>query len=212
MKKAVIMSLAGILIRQILQAQGTVYLSNLGQPSAGGQAVGSDSWLAAAFQTGTNASGYLLNSVQLALADASGNPSSFTAMIYANASPAGYSPGGGLGTLNGTPDPSTAGTYIYTPASSLTLLQSSVYFIVLTSGTTVVNGAYEWNYASTRAYNLSGGWFGLGNIYTSVNGSSWSPIAGNPEFAITAEAIPEPGVLGLLGLGGLFFLRYRPRF
>jgi PEP-CTERM motif len=49
----------------------------------------------------------------------------------------------------------------------------------------------------------------------SSNGSSWYPL-GNypqqldyPQYAITAEAIPEPGALGLLALGGLFLVRRR---
>jgi hypothetical protein len=62
----------------------TAYLSNLGQSSTGSLAVGSDSWLAASFGTGTNEGGYELNSIQLAMTDASGNPSGFTVMIYTN--------------------------------------------------------------------------------------------------------------------------------
>jgi hypothetical protein len=42
---------------QITQAQGTTYLSNLGEPSTGSLAVGSDSWLAVSFGTGTNVGG-----------------------------------------------------------------------------------------------------------------------------------------------------------
>ncbi|HEX5399218.1 MAG TPA: hypothetical protein VFY06_09235, partial [Verrucomicrobiae bacterium] len=40
------------------RSQGTMnYLSNLGQPSAGGIAVGSNSWVAAGFRTGNNPQG-----------------------------------------------------------------------------------------------------------------------------------------------------------
>jgi hypothetical protein len=45
---------------------------------SGSPSVASDSWLAAEFGTGTDASGYVLNSVQLGMTDASGNPSGFT--------------------------------------------------------------------------------------------------------------------------------------
>src|SRR5580658_6260295 len=86
MKKTVntIVSLAMVVFApQIVQAQGTLtYLSNLGQPSTGGVAVGSDSWLAMPFATGPDTSGYLLDSVQLAMADPYGNPSGFTVMVY----------------------------------------------------------------------------------------------------------------------------------
>jgi hypothetical protein len=68
------MFVAGLLAQQLALAQGTTtYLSNLGQASAGSLAVGSDSWLAAPFGTGFNAGGYVLDSAQLSLTDASGN-------------------------------------------------------------------------------------------------------------------------------------------
>jgi hypothetical protein len=58
-------SVFGLLAQQILQAQGTTYLSNLDQSSVGSLAVGSNSWLAGIFETGTNPGGYVLNSIQL---------------------------------------------------------------------------------------------------------------------------------------------------
>src|ERR1035438_9179425 len=78
----IIASVFGLLAPHIAQAQGTLYVSSLGLTSSGSASVGSDSWLATDIRTGTNAGGYLLNSVQLALADASGTPSGFTAMLY----------------------------------------------------------------------------------------------------------------------------------
>jgi hypothetical protein len=58
MKKIIAVLLVALLIQQFVQAQGTVYLSNLGQTSTGSHAVSSNSWLAMGFQTGNNASGY----------------------------------------------------------------------------------------------------------------------------------------------------------
>jgi len=96
---------ASILTPRLLQAQGTMtYLSNLGQASAGSVAVGSNSWVSFAFQTGPDASGYVLNSVQLAMADASGNPSGFTMFLYSATAVPGlgypYIPVSEIGTLN----------------------------------------------------------------------------------------------------------------
>ena len=189
---------------KIIQAQGAItYLSNLGQPSTGNLAVGSDSWLATLFFTGNNASGYALNSIQLGITDSSGNPSGFTAMLY-EINPAAAIPGNNLGTLNGSLNPATAGTYTYTPTSSLTLSQNTYYFIVLTAGTAVANGAYEWSLAGANSYNPSSGW-NAGAIETSSNGSSWSGLASEyPQFAINATVIPEPSVLRLFSLGGIF--------
>ena len=198
-----------LLAPQITRAQRITYLSNLGQTSDGNLAVGSNSWVAGGFQTGTNTLGYLLNSVQLGMADASGNPSGLMAMLYTGVGIGGISPGSSLGTLNGSLNPTTAGIFTYTPASSLTLSPHTDYFIVLTAGTAVANGGYEWNFTDTSIYNPGDDWV-LSIAADSNNGSSWNYILGTfAQFAINATPIPEPGVLGLLGLGGLAFLWHR---
>jgi hypothetical protein len=208
---SIIASVFELLAPQIIQAQGTTYLSNLDQSSAGTLAVGSDSWLAAMFQTGTNSGGYVLNSIQLAMNDASGNPTGFTAMIYAPSyPPGGVLPGSSLGTLTGSLNPVTSGIYTYTPAANLTLSQSTPYFIVLTAGTAIANGAYDWSLAGANSHNSSGGWLAPGVVWTSSNGSSWPPLPpGYPQFAINATGVPVPGVLSLLALGGFFLVWHR---
>jgi hypothetical protein len=192
---------------EIASAQGTItYVSNLGQPSSGSASVGSNSWFAAGFITGTNVAGYVLNSVQLAVTDASGNPSGFTVMIYNEGnSLGGIIPGVSLGTLAGPANPATAGTYSYTPSVSLTLSPNIDYFIVLTSGTSVANGAYGWSVTSipTPGYN-SYHWGGGTSFLDSSDGVHWSFTSANyGQFAIYATPAPEPGVLGLFALGGL---------
>ena len=157
---------------RIAQAQGTIYISSLGVPSTGIASVGSDSWLAEGFGTGTNASGYVLNSVQLALGDAVGNPSGFTAKIY-NVNPlivVGAVPGSSLGILNGSLDPVAAGIYTYTPGSTLTLSPGTPYFIVLTAGTAVADGAHNWSFTRTHNTTVSGGWNGGGALLSSSDG------------------------------------------
>lgn len=216
MKKQIIIGIivlaGGLLPPQITQAQGTAYISNLGQPSASSAPVGSDSWLAMSFATGINAGGYQLNSIQLGMTNATGNPSGFTVMLYSAIVSGEASPGSSLGTLNGSLNPVTGGIFTYSPASNLTLSPNTPYFIVLTAGTTVANGAYEWSNTSffPSTYNLRGGWQApLGTIrvdnYQSSNGSSWGVFSSYPEFAVNATAVPEPGLCGLLGLGGLCF-------
>jgi len=200
-----------LLAPQIVQAQGTMtYLSSLGSTSAGSLAVGSNSWWGVYWGTGTNASGYTLDSIQLAMTDATGSPSNFTVMLYEGGTfTAGLLMGTNIGTLDGSLSPTTAGLYAFTPASNITLLPSENYEIVLTAGTAVANGAYDWSYAGTYSYNLSGGWGG-GSALTSTDGINWNSSSHDyPQFAITVTDVPEPGVLGLFSLGGLAFLCHR---
>jgi hypothetical protein len=210
MMRGVFAFAVALLFPQIVHSQGTMtYLSNLGQTSAGSLPVGSDSWLAVEFFTGTNAGGYALDSIQLGMADASGNPSDFTAMIYAPNSFA-FFPGGSIGTLNGSLNPTPGGVFTYSSTSSIALLPSHYYFFVLSAGTAVDSGAYDLNYVAARNYAQDGGWVSFGGTLTSSDGSSWNSISsGFPQFAINAIPVPEPGVLGLFGLGGLFFLWHR---
>lgn len=199
---AVVLSLLGA---QIGRGQGTVtYLSNLGQASSGGVSIGSNSWVAAAFISGNNAGGYLLNSVQLAMTDASGSPSGFTVMIYSGADILGaIRPSSSVGVLTGSANPAATGVYTYTASSDLTLSPSADYFIVVTGGTAVASGAYAWSLSGINSYNPSGGWAVFGGassaVYDSSNGSTWNSLSMTfPQFAITATAAPEPGVTAII--------------
>jgi hypothetical protein len=212
MKRIVIVFGVTLLVTHIIQAQETIYLSNLGQPSTGSLAVGSNSWLAAGFVAGNNASGYTLDSIQLGMTDAAGTPSGFTVMLYNRIFGAPLpGPGGKLVTLNGSLNPVTAGTYTYIAPANFTLTPNAHYFIVLTAGTAVADGAYGWSVAGASSYNPSDGW-SLDAVWTSINGSGslpdWESTSAFPQFAINASAIPEPGVLGLSALGGLLLVGY----
>ena len=211
MKKIIVILAAGLLAQQIIQAQGTLYLSNLGQPSTGSLAVGSNAWYAADFITGTNAGGYILNSVNLAMTDATSNPSGFTALIYSAVALSSVNPGSNLETLNGSANPAANGIYTYTDSSNLILSPNTGYFIVLTSGTAITNGAYQWIITSTPSSGYNSYHWGGGNLFLhSNNGSSWSFTSGTyGQFAIDATAVPEPSSLGLLVLGGLGFFWHR---
>jgi hypothetical protein len=214
-----VIAFASILAPQFIRAQGTMtYLSNLDQASAGSLAVGSNSWVAFGFQTGSDASGYVLNSVQMPMTDVSGNPSGFTVFLYSAALFPGagivWAPGGEIGTINNSLSPTTGGIYTFTAISNLTLAPNGKYFIVLTSGTGVGDGAYELSYTAATNDILRNGWVGYGGVWTSTNGALHLPPFGLTydnlaQFALNATAIPEPGVLGLLSLGGFAFLWHR---
>ncbi len=208
MKKITIMFVVGLLTQQIIQAQGTVYLSNLGQSPTGSNPVGSDSWVALDVITGHNAGGYLLDSIQLGITDASGNPNGFTAMIYSSIAFTGINPGSSLGTLDGSANPSTAGIYTYTPTSNLVLSPNTDYFIVLTAGTAIADGAYEWSLTIPNILYGNESWK-AGGVWKSGDGSSWLYNSGASQFAITATPVPEPSAWALLflGVGVLLYAR-----
>jgi hypothetical protein len=206
----------GLLLPESAQTQGTtVYVSNLGQPSSGTFSVGSDSWLAWAFLTGADPGGYTLDAVQFAMANATGNPSGFRAMLYSEVSAKDPVPGTDLGTLSGSADPAAAGVFSYVPPSSLALAPNGLYFIVVTGGTPVGDGAFEWSVAG-GAYQTGDGWVGTGifggSEYESADGSTWT-FPGEvlmPQLAISASVVPEPGTIVLTSLS-LVLVAWRSR-
>jgi hypothetical protein len=193
--------------QRIARAQGTIYLSSLG-PSTSTAQVGSDSWLAASFRSGNNPSGYLLDFIQLDMSTSSGNPSGFEVQLYnmtKMGSPLPIEPGSSLASLSGPNDPTSAGTYTFT-ASGTTLTPDTLYAIVVTATTPVANGSFAWGQENPSSNTSIDGWTEDGSTFESSDGSSWSENTINdPQFALTATAVPEPNTLDLLTLGGLFF-------
>lgn len=203
MKKRIIgfVIIAGLLAPRAIQSQGVIYLSNLTEPSIGTSAVASNSVNGLNFITGANAGGYLLDSVQLSMANATGNPGGFSVMLNVLVNPLnGYETN--VGALIGSRDPSSAGVYAYAPDSGLLLSANTYYTIILTAETTATDGAYEWNLTSTRLGSTGNGWAGPGF-------GNFSIATEFPQYAITATPMPEPGVLSLFALGGLGFLWQR---
>ena len=201
---------AKLLLAQVAQAQGTTYISNLGQTPVGSGAVGNDSWIAQQFFTGTNSAGYALNSVQLLMDAALGSASGFNASIYS--SPGNGAPGIELGNLSGS-DPAAGGVFSY-DASGLMLSPRTSYVIVLTATTPMAQGAYEWSAADSFGRDTvapGDPWTIPDAYYSSADGSSWTLHArGNIfQFAIDGAAVPEPRFASLLALGGLWLLWHR---
>jgi hypothetical protein len=182
---------------QAVPGQGTLYVSNLGKTSTGSGAVGSDAWIAQMFLTGTEPNGYILNSVQLLMNPASGSPSNLSVSVYNNT---GSGPGVSLGSLTG-PDPAGGGVFTYS-TSGITLASRSGYCLVLTSGSPVADGAYQWS--ATTQLTSSNGWIIVDGHFTSTNGSTWSPLpirVKTFQVALFGTAVPEPGATALLVLG-----------
>ncbi len=189
----------GLVSVQQLPAQGT-FVSNLGGTSVGSVAIGSDSWRGQPFTTGTNVGGYSVNSVQMQMADSTGNPAGFTVSIYNSIN---NHPGDSLGFLAGS-DPTVSGIFSYT-STGIMLLPFKQYFVVATSLTPVVLGAYSWSIvAPSSTGNSTGGWSLVQLYYSSANGSAWNFDRGFTfQFAINATAVPEPSSLVLFSCGGL---------
>ena len=188
--------------------ESITYLSCLSVPSGGSQAVASDYWLAQGFRTGTNASPYALESVELLMADASGTPGSLTVSLYdANSD---FFPAQCLWTLSGSLNPVAAGVYGYT-ASGVVLAPRSFYFVVASGSLPSSTGSYAWQYTKNMVnppFQRIGGW-AWGYTLSSADGLVWGRNAppGLPKFAVTATPVPEPSDLALFGLCGLLALR-----
>jgi hypothetical protein len=197
-KILITVSAIGLLLPLMAQAQGTLYISNLGQTPTGSAAIGSDAWIAQAIITGTNANGYSLNSIQLLMDAASGSPSGFNVSIYSSLS---GQPQSDLGNLAGS-DPLSGGIFNYT-ASGLDLSSSTSYFVVVTAATPVAQGAYVWSGANGFTYFGDERWAFPDTYYSSTDGSSWSRHIRRNVFqmAIYATEVPEPATYALLGLG-----------
>ena len=194
-------------VSRITYAQGTTYLSSLQGGTSGFVTVASDYWLALSFETGTNAGGYLLNSVQLKMFQASSNASGFAVTLYASTRTNVFGkPINDFGSLVGSDNPSTHGIYTYT-ASGVTLGSSTYYFIVLTAATASATGVYQLDAGGSP--NSIGGWDTGFNYYSADNGASWSIFQPGGQFAINATAIPEPSASWflLLGFGVVIYAR-----
>ena len=202
---------------RLVDAQGSLAVSNLGQTSTASAFVANNSWIAQVINVGANTQGYILNSVQLLMGAASGNPSGFSVSVYSKSGDPhsfaipGDFPQNNLGGLSGS-EPVTGGVFSYS-TTGIFLSPSTWYFVVATAATASSQGAYTWSACSG---STQGNGFEIENDYfSSNNGSSWTAHLRQNVFqlGISATAVPEPTPLVLFGLGGSFlFTRLARKF
>jgi hypothetical protein len=199
MKVISVLGITGALVAATnASAQGAVHSSNLQHPTIGSLSVGSDAWFAVWFETGSVPGGYVLDSIELSMDAPSGSPSGFGVMLW------DFAQDRSIAELSG-PDPLTGGVFGYA-SSGFVLSPSTVYWVAVTSATAVADGAFNWNYKSS-GFVYTNGWT-LGGVYnSSTDGLEWSrtQTVGSFQFAANATPIPEPSVLALAGVVGLWF-------
>jgi hypothetical protein len=200
-----------LLVERRVPAQGTLEVSNLGQSPGSKAEIGSDMWIAQEFFiTTTDPNTYALDSVQLLMDPMTRNASGFSVSIYGGS--LNGPPLLNLGSLSGSDNPSTAGTYTYT-SSGITLSPGTAYYVVASAGTPISEGAYVWSAANS--FTKSGNW-NIDDVYftSSNDGATWSETLRQNvyQMAIFTTPVPEPSVACLISIGGVGLLYIRGRY
>ena len=186
-----------------LMAQGSLtYLSYLDSRTGGAQSVASDSWLGEGFRTGTNISVlYRLDSVELLMGNAIGNPDGFSVSLYSGDQ---FFPVEKIADLDGPTSPASAGVYEYT-ASSVILSPATLYYLVVAAAVPSAIGSYRWQHVDPTDFErVSIDQWGVSTPSSfSADGQAWSRGGHIFQFAVNATVIPEPSSLALVGLAGI---------
>jgi hypothetical protein len=200
MKKVIftIITVIVFLSLRTTHAQGVLYVSNLARPLAGGEVIGSNSWVAQTFVTGPGAGGYLLSSVQLLMSAPSGTHNGFSVSIYSKTGDPhsehepGDSPQASIGSLAG-PEPTTAGIFTYTNPGIL-LAPSTFYFVVVTAAIATHVNSYAWS--GTTGLTQTNGFTIEDECFNSTNGSAWTwtPRKITFQLGLYASAVPPPNL------------------
>jgi len=202
---ALILFLLEFAVTPTVEAQGTVFVSNLGSTNLVFVGLGPNYWLAQPFETGTNISEYPLDSVQLMMLVT--GPSSGTNLQVSLYSNSGGAPGTSLAPLIGS-DPTSSGLCTYT-ASGVALAPLTSYWILVSSGLLQYGfPVFLAGASQTTNYVSSGGWSLSAPMY-STDLATWQSAPYNAaQIAITAH-VPEPSVCMFIGLGLAWFLFHR---
>jgi hypothetical protein len=197
LKQLVLFAIISVLLKaRIGVAQETTYLDNTSQPVTGTRGFNLTQ-TGAQFLTGTNAGGYVLNSLQLLFADASGNPE-ISYLRCDLLSDYFNLPSVILTAFIPNDNPTTAGLHTFVPlqpsAPSVILAANTDYWLFFYPHGGSSLGYYRYNFTDSVNSTSIDGW--------RVTGETFSPFSpgqtGLPMFSLNATAIPEPSTLALL--------------
>jgi hypothetical protein len=172
LKLVLILFVLGLLMPSFVRGQGFVYLSNINQTVTDSGLTGV---FGIGFTTGSNASGYLLDSATVLFAD-NNTPVLTSAGLY-NYSTITY--------FQDAVEVGSAGSYTFTPSSPLALAANTSYALLIQPDDALVE--INVNYTTSTAFTSMDNW----NI-PGLDGSD------EPLFAITATPAPEPTVTSLV--------------
>jgi hypothetical protein len=172
-KLTLIVFVLAFLTLPLVRGQGFVYLSNTNQNVTDNSSAGNSFGIG--FTTGSNSSGYLLNSITVLFA--TNNPPVLTSAGLDNYSTITY--------FQDAVQVGTAGYYTFAPNSPLSLTANTPYAILFFADDPEVN--INLSYTTSSTFTSSDNW----NI-PGLDGSD------EPLFAITATPAPEPTVTSLV--------------
>jgi PEP-CTERM motif len=197
LKQLVLFVIISVLLRaRIGVAQETTYLDNTSQPVTGTRGFNLTQ-TGAQFLTGTNAGGYVLNSLQLLFAAAVGSPE-ISYLRCDLLSDYYNSPAVLLNVFIPNDNPTTVGLHTFVPLQPLfaltTLDANTDYWLFFYPSGGSSLGYYRYNFTDSINSTSIDGW--------RVTGETFSPFSpgqtGLPMFSLNATAIPEPSTLALL--------------
>ena len=190
----------------IIAASGgaqTIAVSNLNQPTVQSLRAGVSNTLvyAQGFSFTTGATTTILTRLTFSFASSGPGAEGFSANLYSGFSvdtgPTGY-----VCALFGPSAPQTAGTYSYSPSTSLTLNSNSIYWIGVSeySATATVpfflnaTSSFDEDPATLAGWNIGNTRFeGVMN-----DGGRWNEYSGLiPQISLEVAAIPEPSSVAL---------------
>jgi hypothetical protein len=173
----------GFITLPLVRAQGFVYLSNINQTVTDSGLTGA---FGIGFTTGSNATGYLLDSATVLFADNN-------TQVLTSAGLYNYST---ITSFQDAVEVGSAGSYTFTPSSPLALAANTSYALLIQPDDALVE--INLSYTTSSTFTSSDNW--------SIPGLDGSD---EPLFAITATPAPEPTVTSLVCTSVFIFIASR---